>query len=93
MVVASWYGPKFHGLTMANGQRFDMYRLTVAHRTLPLGTKLVLINPRNGKKVKARVSDRGPYIHGRQLDVSYEVARQLHFVRRGVTRLEMQVIG
>ena len=92
-VVASWYGPKFHGRTMANGQRFNMYALTVAHRTLPLGTELVLINPRNGKQVRVRVSDRGPYIHGRHLDVSYEVARKLHFVRRGVTRLQMQIIG
>ncbi|MDD3581570.1 MAG: septal ring lytic transglycosylase RlpA family protein [Desulfobacca sp.] len=92
-MLASWYGAKFHGRRMANGHRFNMYDLTVAHRTLPLGTELLLTNPHNGRQVEVRVTDRGPHVRGRQLDVSYEVARRLYFVSRGVTRLEMQILG
>lgn len=93
IVRASWYGPKFHGKIMANGQPFNMHALTVAHRTIPLGTRLILKNPRNGKKVKVRVTDRGPFVRGRQLDVSYAVAQQLGFVEQGVARLRMQILG
>lgn len=92
-VVASWYGPQFHGKTMASGRPFNMHALIVAHRTIPLGTRLLLTNPRNGRRVKVRVMDRGPYIRARQLDVSYAVACRLGFVNRGVARLQMRILG
>lgn len=90
LVVASWYGAKHHGKTMANGRPFDMYADTVAHRTLPLGTKLRLTNPANGHTATVKVTDRGPYIRGRNLDVSYGVARKLGMVEQGVAKLRMQ---
>jgi rare lipoprotein A len=72
---------------MANGQRFNMHALVAAHKTLPLGTCLEIVNPCNGKSVRVTVKDRGPYIHGRDLDVSYRVAQVLDFVDTGVTEL------
>lgn len=92
-VIASWYGARFHGKIMASGRPFNMHALTVAHRYLSLGTRLMLINPRNGRRALVRVTDRGPYVRGRQLDVSYAVACRLGFVDRGVTRLKMKVVG
>jgi rare lipoprotein A (peptidoglycan hydrolase) len=89
--LASWYGPKFHGKTMANGKRFDMHALTVAHKRLALGTRLILTNPDNGEQVKVKVTDRGPYVAGRQLDVSYRVARKLGFVKKGLSRLHVKI--
>jgi len=89
LVVASWYGANHVGKPMANGCPYDMYADTVAHRTLPLGTKLHLINPSNGRTADAEVTDRGPYIEGRNLDVSYGVAQKLGMVERGVANLRM----
>jgi len=89
--LASWYGPKFHGKTMANGERFNMHALTVAHKRLPLGTRLILTNPDNGEQVKVKVTDRGPYVAGRQLDVSYRVAWELGFVKQGLSRLHVKI--
>jgi rare lipoprotein A len=65
----------------------------VAHRTLPLGTKVRLVNPENGRAAVGRVADRGPYIRGRDLDVSLALAKKLGFVRKGVTELEIEVIS
>lgn len=90
-VLASWYGPKFHGKKMANGKRFNMHALTVAHKGLPLGTRLILTNPDNGEQVKVKVTDRGPYVTGRHLDVSYRVARKLGFVKKGLSRLHLKI--
>ncbi len=84
---ASWYGPGFHGRRMANGQRFDMHTLVVAHPSLPFGTCLEIVNPHNSRTVRVIVKDRGPYIHGRNLDVSYRVAQVLDFVDTGVIEL------
>jgi rare lipoprotein A len=89
LVVASWYGANHVGKPMANGRPYDMYADTVAHRTLPLGTKLHLTNPTNGRSADAEVTDRGPYIEGRNLDVSYGVARKLGMVEQGVAKLRM----
>jgi rare lipoprotein A len=89
LVVASWYGANHVGKPMANGRPFDMYADTVAHRTLPMGTKLHLTNPANGRSADAEVTDRGPYIEGRNLDVSYGVARKLGMVQQGVAKLRM----
>jgi len=90
LVVASWYGANHAGMSMANGRPFDMYADTAAHRTLPMGTKLHLTNPTNGRTATVEVTDRGPFIRGRNLDVSYGVAKKLGMVEKGVTKLRMQ---
>ncbi|MHB8770995.1 MAG: septal ring lytic transglycosylase RlpA family protein [Syntrophales bacterium] len=91
-VTASWYGAEHHDKLTASGQRFDMHKNTLAHRTLPLGTKVRLVNPANGRSAEAVVNDRGPYIKGRDVDVSYGLAKQLGFVRKGVTKLDIETI-
>lgn len=89
LTVASWYSS---GRWTASGQRFDPNGFTVAHKTLPFGTKLKLTNPENGKSIIATVNDRGPFHRGRGLDVSRGAAQQLGFIGKGITKLEMQVI-
>ena len=74
---------------MANGRPFDMYADTAAHRSLPMGTKLQLTNPANGRTATVEITDRGPYIRGRNLDVSYGVAKKLGMVDAGVAKLRM----
>ena len=83
IVVASWYGTGFHGRRTASGQVFDQERLTAAHKTLPFGTKLRVTNLRNGRSVLVTVTDRGPYVRNRQLDVSFGAARRLGLVNAG----------
>ena len=82
-VVASWYGPGFHGRLTANGERFDMNELTAAHKTLPFGTRVLVHNPRTGKEVVVRINDRGPFIKGRMIDLSKAAAKALGFKSRG----------
>ena len=89
--VASWYGKQFHGRTTASGEGFDMFDLTAAHRELPLGTFVKVTNLRNGKSVIVRVNDRGPYVEGRIMDLSYSAARMLSF-RDGVERVRIDVV-
>ena len=72
--VASWYGPGFHGKKTANGERFNTNDLTAAHKTLPFGTKVQVTNERTGKSVVVRINDRGPYAHGRVIDLSKAAA-------------------
>jgi rare lipoprotein A len=91
-VTASWYGSEHHNKLTASGQRFDMNKNTLAHKTLPLGTKVRLINPDNGKSAEGVVNDRGPYIKGRDVDVSYAMAKKLGFVKKGVTKLDIEAI-
>jgi rare lipoprotein A len=90
LVTASWYGPRHHGKLMANGRPFDMHADTAAHPTLPLGTGLRLTNPANGRSVEVRVTDRGPFIPGRNLDLSYSAAQKLGVVKAGVSRLYLE---
>jgi rare lipoprotein A len=90
---ASWYGPGFHGRKTANGERFDMYELTAAHKTLPLGTRIKVLNPANGKEVVVRINDRGPYAHGRILDLSKAAASQLGLISRGHGDVVLQALG
>jgi len=92
-VVASWYGKEHHGKPMANGKPFNMYAPTIAHKELPLGTKVELRNPRNGQRVVAVVTDRGPYIEGRDVDLSYGLAKKLDMVEQGVGKLMMRILG
>jgi len=72
--AASWYGPGFHGKRTANGERFDTHALTAAHKTLPFGTKVRVTNEQTGKSVVVRINDRGPYAHGRVIDLSKAAA-------------------
>ncbi|HEX4826277.1 MAG TPA: septal ring lytic transglycosylase RlpA family protein [Candidatus Polarisedimenticolaceae bacterium] len=90
--LASWYGKAHQGERTANGERFDMHALTAAHRTLPFGTIVRVTDIESGKSVKVRINDRGPFRHDRIIDLSYEAARQLGFVRRGAARVEITVI-
>ena len=91
-VTASWYGQWHHNRLAANGQRFNMYDNTLAHKTLPLGTKVRLINLENGKSAEGIVNDRGPYIKGRDVDVSYAMAKELGFVEKGVVKLHLEMM-
>lgn len=82
--TASWYGAQYEGKPTASGEPFDMYALTAAHPTLPLGTLVRVTNLSNAKTVILRVNDRGPFLNGRIIDVSYHAARVLNFVKTGV---------
>lgn len=91
-VVASWYGADHHGRPMANGDPFNMYGATIAHKELPLGTRVRLENPATGEHVIATVTDRGPYIAGRDVDLSYRLAQRLSLERQGVGSLTMEIL-
>jgi rare lipoprotein A len=90
--VSSWYGPRFHGRVTANGEVYDMYGPTAAHRQIPLGSLVRVVNPTNGKSRVVRINDRGPYIKGREIDVSYAVAQSLGFDERGLARVRIELI-
>ncbi|MFC4699071.1 septal ring lytic transglycosylase RlpA family protein [Glaciecola siphonariae] len=89
---ASWYGQKFHGHTTANGETFDMFALTAAHKTLPLPSFLRVTNLENNKTATVRVNDRGPFHDDRILDLSYGAAKKLGFHSKGVTKVKIEVI-
>jgi rare lipoprotein A len=91
--IASWYGEDFHGWLTANGETYDMEALTAAHRTLPLGTWVLVTNIENGKQVRVRINDRGPYLYGRVLDLSLAGARELDMVDSGVAAVQLEVVG
>ena len=91
--VASWYGNPYHGRPTASGEIYDMEKLTAAHRTLPFETWLDVRNLSNGKHVEVRVTDRGPFIDGRVIDLSLAAAREIDMVRSGTTRVRLKVIA
>jgi rare lipoprotein A (peptidoglycan hydrolase) len=91
MGVASWYGAEFHGRVAANGERFDMYAVSAAHRTLPLGSIVRIVNVRNGKHLFVAITDRGPYIPGRMLDLSFAAAQKLGMAEEGVAPVYLEV--
>ena len=91
--IASWYGKDFHGKATANGERYDMSALTGAHRTLPMPTIVRVTNLENGRSIKLRVNDRGPYARGRIIDVSRRAAELLGFHERGTARVRVQFEG
>jgi rare lipoprotein A len=91
--IASWYGDDFDGWVTASGDLYDIYGLTAAHRTLPLGTMLRVTNVVNGRQVTIRVNDRGPYVNGRILDLSYAAAQELDMVRDGISAVYLEVVG
>ncbi len=92
-VTASWYGEKFHGRPTSCGERYDMYGLTAAHKTMKFGIKLRVTNPDNNKSVVVIVNDRGPFIPGRDLDLSYGAAKAIGHVEKGVGRVKIEYLG
>ena len=90
--ISSYYGPKFHGKLTANGEIFDMYGLTAAHKTLPLNTIIRVTNLDNGKSLILRINDRGPYVGDRILDCSYGAAIKLGFKDLGTATVEIKII-
>lgn len=91
--IASWYGEDFHGWVTASGETYDMESLSGAHRTLPLGTVVRVTNVENGRQVRVRINDRGPYVSGRILDLSYEAARKLGMADGGLSAVSLEVVG
>ena len=90
--IASYYGKKFHKKRTANGEIFNMYRVSAAHKSYPLGTKVRVTNLENGKSIKLVINDRGPFVKGRIIDLSYKAARKLDFVNQGTTKVRIDVI-
>jgi rare lipoprotein A len=86
---ASWYGPGFHGNPTASGETYDMHELTAAHRTLPLGTRVLVRNQENGRSVVVRINDRGPFVDGREIDLSYAAAQQIGMLQPGLAKVEV----
>ena len=93
VVLASWYGRDFHGRPTASGESFDMHALTCAHREYPFGTLLRVSNPRTGNDVNCTVNDRGPFIAGRDLDLSYGAAQRVDLIGPGVAHLYAEPVG
>lgn len=90
---ASWYGPGFHGKRTANGERFDMYALTAAHKTLPFGTHLRVSSLRNGTHVDVRVNDRGPFTPGKMIDLSRAAAEAIGMVDLGSKDVVISIVN
>ena len=90
--ISSFYSEEFHGKLTANGEIFDMYGLTAAHKTLPLNTVCRVTNLSNDKSLILRINDRGPYVVGRMLDCSYGAAKKLGFVKEGTTEVKVEII-
>jgi len=88
--IASWYGPKFHGKLTSNKERYDMYQLTAAHKTLPFNTKVRVTNLENGLSVLVRINDRGPFVGDRIIDLSLAAAKKLNMLKSGTTSVELR---
>src|SRR5690606_12300535 len=90
--VASWYGPGFHAASTSNGERYDMYALTAAHKTVPLPSYVHVTNLSNCKHATVRVNDRGPFKDGRIIDLSYTAAATLDMIKAGTTFVEVRAL-
>jgi rare lipoprotein A len=90
---ASWYGRDFHGKTTANGETYNMYKYTAAHKILPLGTYVKVVNLSNQKHAIVRINDRGPFVKGRIIDLSYSAARDLQMIGPGVADVKIMALG
>ena len=91
--VASWYGLHWQGRKTASGKRFNVHKLTAAHRSLPLNTRVRVTNTENGKSVVVVINDRGPYVNGRVIDLSTAAARQLGMVKEGVVPVRIDIVS
>lgn len=91
--IASWYGRKFHGRKTSNGERYNMYGMTAAHKTLPMNTWVRVHNLENNKKIVVRINDRGPFVHGRIIDLTYTGAKQIGIADKGTARVRVTALG
>lgn len=91
--IASWYGRNFHGKLTSNGEKYNMHDITAAHKLLPMQTMLLVQNRDNGKKLVVRVNDRGPFIQGRIIDLSYGAAKKLGLVNTGTAHVTITALG
>jgi len=91
--MASWYGPGFHGKKTANGEIFNQYGLTAAHKTLPYNTIVRVTNLLNNRSVVVKINDRGPFVKGRDLDLSKEAARKLGMIKKGVVPVKIEIMN
>ena len=91
--AASWYGKYFHGRKTASGERYNMYAMTAAHKTLPLGTWVEVENLRNRRTITVRINDRGPFVRGRIIDLSYAAASKLNMANAGVATVRVTALG
>jgi len=91
--VASWYGKKFHGRRTSSGETYNMYAMTAAHKTLPLGTHVRVHNLKNGRETVVRINDRGPFVRGRIIDLSYTAAQKIDIVGPGTAPVEIVALG
>lgn len=91
--IASWYGPEFHGRPTSSREIFDQNDLTAAHPTLPFGTMVLVTNLENGRQVTVRINDRGPFVKGRIIDLSYAAARMLGMIGPGTARVRLEIAG
>ncbi len=89
--AASWYGRQFHGKKTASGEVFDMYKMSAAHKTLPLFSTVTVVNLANGREISVKINDRGPFIGGRLIDLSYAAAKKLGMVEAGVAPVQITV--
>ncbi len=90
--TASWYGPHFDGKKTASGEIFDQKKLTAAHKTLPLGSKAIVTNLKNGNSVEVEINDRGPYVRERVIDVSYAAAKDLGLLESGLAPVRIELL-
>ncbi len=90
--LASWYGARFHGRMTANGETYDMNAATAAHTTLPFGSLVRVVNPKTGQSRVVRINDRGPFVEGREIDVSYGAAHRLGLEDRGLMRVRLELL-
>jgi rare lipoprotein A len=90
--IASWYGPGFHGKFTANGELYDQNAMTAAHRTLPMPSLVQVTNLENGRAIRVRINDRGPFAHGRIIDLSKRAAELLGFLNDGTAKVRVQVL-
>ena len=90
--IASWYGPKFHGKKAADGSKYNMHKMTAAHKTLPLGSYVKVTNTKNRRSVVVKITDRGPFAKGRIIDLSYKAAKKLDLVSTGTGRVFIRAL-
>lgn len=90
--TASWYGQDFHGKATASGEPYDMYGRSAAHRTLPLGSRVLVTNLGNGRRIVIPINDRGPFVGDRILDLSYGAAEQLGMIKEGLAKVHIEVV-
>lgn len=90
--MASYYHDSLHGRKTASGQRYNKNRLSAAHKTLPLGTKVQVTDTKTGRSIVVKINDRGPFVKGRVLDLSREAAKELGIIKKGIAKIELKVL-